>query len=506
MERVLTLYWSIFSLACGACIGSFLNVVIYRWPRGLSVRRPVRSFCPACQNRIAWYDNVPVASYLRLRGRCRHCGARISLQYPIVELATAMAFLMIYDAFFVARLRLGVGELFTDFPILIAHWALVAGLIAVTVMDLEAYMVDIRVTWLVSLAGVVGHVFWTPPASREWIRPGALQAGWVWAGVIGFALGAWWMLRRQSETAIEESPVDDSQPSPPGDASMSSSNGAPSGGFPSDADPSNNAMIGQPPAPVSLRWLWLMVPLGLVLAYALAMAFTGPAGEPMRRPRFWLPLDDIGQIEFQSAGMLRVGLGLVLLFLALTAAASEPREQADAQIVEAIEFEAVDARRMALWELKLIAPAVLLGGVVLWLLSGRPAAADAVGKLLDWRAWDGWRPMWGLSTGLAGWLIGGAIGWLARILFTLLFGKEALGMGDVHILAAAGAVAGWPVAFFGFFIGAMLALLGLLVIRLRRQSRMLPYGPWLGLGFFLAAMFQDVIFEYLNVRWLFESR
>ncbi|HET8657285.1 MAG TPA: prepilin peptidase [Longimicrobiaceae bacterium] len=73
----------------GACLGSFLNVCIYRLPAGESVVAP-RSRCPECGLQIAWYDNVPVLSYLLLRGRCRGCGTRISPQYPIVELVTAL--------------------------------------------------------------------------------------------------------------------------------------------------------------------------------------------------------------------------------------------------------------------------------------------------------------------------------------------------------------------------------------------------------------------------------
>jgi leader peptidase (prepilin peptidase)/N-methyltransferase len=79
----------------GLLIGSFLNVCIYRLPRDLSVVRP-RSYCPACEHPIAWYDNVPLVSYMLLGGKCRKCQSRIALRYPIVELSTGALFFLYF--------------------------------------------------------------------------------------------------------------------------------------------------------------------------------------------------------------------------------------------------------------------------------------------------------------------------------------------------------------------------------------------------------------------------
>ena len=78
----------VYAVLIGLSIGSFLNVCIYRLPAKGSLLRPPSS-CPSCGRRLRWFENIPVLSYLALRGRCRSCGARISLQYPLVELATA---------------------------------------------------------------------------------------------------------------------------------------------------------------------------------------------------------------------------------------------------------------------------------------------------------------------------------------------------------------------------------------------------------------------------------
>ena len=82
---------SLLAVLFGLLIGSFLNVCIHRWPRNRSVVKP-RSHCVRCRKTIAWYDNIPLLSYLILGGKCRHCGARISVRYPLVEFLTGLLF------------------------------------------------------------------------------------------------------------------------------------------------------------------------------------------------------------------------------------------------------------------------------------------------------------------------------------------------------------------------------------------------------------------------------
>jgi leader peptidase (prepilin peptidase) / N-methyltransferase len=91
-------FWYLTAAALGAVIGSFLNVCIYRLPRGESIAWP-GSHCPACGASIAWFDNIPVLSYVSLFGRCRKCCGPISIRYPVVEAANAVGYVIIVAAF-----------------------------------------------------------------------------------------------------------------------------------------------------------------------------------------------------------------------------------------------------------------------------------------------------------------------------------------------------------------------------------------------------------------------
>ena len=127
----------------GACVGSFLNVVILRIPAGKSVVRP-RSQC-RCGAPIAWYDNIPVLSWLILRGRSRCCGGRFSIRYPMIELGTALLFVGLWE-----RAGWPVGGVLMAFA---------AVLIAASFIDLDTMEIPDRFTVGGFLAGILASAF-----------------------------------------------------------------------------------------------------------------------------------------------------------------------------------------------------------------------------------------------------------------------------------------------------------------------------------------------------------
>jgi len=140
-----------FAFILGAAVGSFLNVCIYRLPVDLSINKPRRSFCPACKTPIPWHHNLPLVSWLLLRGRCANCGGKIAFRYFAVELLTALLFLAIWQGF--------------TWQVAIAYWILVSLLIVGTFIDFEHFIIPDRVTIGGIVAGVVCSV--TVPALME---------------------------------------------------------------------------------------------------------------------------------------------------------------------------------------------------------------------------------------------------------------------------------------------------------------------------------------------------
>ncbi|HEO72702.1 MAG TPA: prepilin peptidase, partial [Candidatus Hydrogenedentes bacterium] len=123
---------SVVFFVLGTMIGSFLNVCIYRLPRNESIVRP-RSRCPKCESGIAWYDNVPIVSWLLLGAKCRHCGQPISWMYPLVEAVAGVLFLLVFWRFGFTLAA----------PI---YMVLAAGLVLVTFVDLTDWTIPDEVT------------------------------------------------------------------------------------------------------------------------------------------------------------------------------------------------------------------------------------------------------------------------------------------------------------------------------------------------------------------------
>lgn len=169
----------------GLAVGSFLNVVIVRVPDGLSVLRPP-SRCPACEQPIARRDNVPVVSWLLLRGRCRSCSEPIPAGYPIVEVASAALWV-------VAGLRFGASWELIPFAVLFSV------LLALSVIDLELYLLPNAITYpsiLVSLAVIPGLAFVATDDPTGAIL-GALVGMVAYAGGLGLTLIAWELIVRK---------------------------------------------------------------------------------------------------------------------------------------------------------------------------------------------------------------------------------------------------------------------------------------------------------------------
>ena len=130
-----------FGFLGGAVTGSFLSVVAHRVPRGESIVAP-RSRCASCGAQIAAYDNVPIVSWLALRGRCRHCGERISVRYPLIEVGVGLLFALVAVVFYDEPAELALGLAF------------VATLAAITLTDLELRVIPNKVLIVSAIAGV----------------------------------------------------------------------------------------------------------------------------------------------------------------------------------------------------------------------------------------------------------------------------------------------------------------------------------------------------------------
>jgi leader peptidase (prepilin peptidase)/N-methyltransferase len=200
LNRVdVSVYTSLFALCAfvlGAAIGSFLNVGIYRLPRDLAVNRPRRSFCPTCQTPIPWHQNIPLLSWLFLRGRCAKCGGRIAFQYFGVELLTALLFLAVWHFF--------------PWQVAVAYWVFVSILIVATFVDFEHFIIPDQITIGGTLAGIIAS-FLVPELMNADTRWAALVRS-VLAAALGYVI--LWIVLEGGKIAFGKKRVELDAPTP----------------------------------------------------------------------------------------------------------------------------------------------------------------------------------------------------------------------------------------------------------------------------------------------------
>lgn len=455
----------IFVFLVGLCIGSFLNVVVYRLPRELSVAGPRWSFCPACEHQLAWHDNIPVLSWLMLRGRCRYCVQPISVQYPLVEALTALCFTLAWFLLGAHEARVGLGaepHQVALYGIAAAWFALLAGLVACAALDIISYMIDTRVTNTVVVLALVIHTLSQHPQSFVATTTHSVYVACAVAFAVGgiqYLVGDWLTARApaaEDNDALAHADTPNEAP-------------ATTDGNPGSTSARANRLTG-----VIATLLMIL----LALACVAQPVIPGAAG--------------IGAFLAPAA--------IATLFLVMVFTSGQPRA-ADAELESAIEDESAGARGAIFNDLVWLLPSII-AGLAVYLFApglGEWAASLRIGAF---------QPLSGLIYALGGAAVGATAGWIIRIVFTLVFGREAFGVGDIFILAAAGAAAGADIALLGFFLSIPIALLSWMLSLAMKRSVMIAFGPPLALGFvaalWLNAPALDLAGEYrksLNHAW-----
>ncbi|CAN5510335.1 A24 family peptidase [soil metagenome] len=182
----------LFLFALGACIGSFLNVVVWRLPRGESLSSPP-SHCPNCNERLRWYDNIPVIGWLKLKGKCRFCKQPISPRYPIIETLTGGLFVFYYAMFFMTQtgpcatpprmLEFGL-----DWPVYFLYVATVAALLAASLIDAKLFMIPLGLCYFIAAIGFVVHTIVDTPGLPGAVSATPLGAAMAFGGGAGVLL------------------------------------------------------------------------------------------------------------------------------------------------------------------------------------------------------------------------------------------------------------------------------------------------------------------------------
>ena len=441
---------TLFVFAVGACVGSLINVLVYRLPRGLDVVTPT-SRCPSCGTKLTWRENIPILGWVLLRGRCRFCQARISAEYPTIEAIVAVLFAGLFVLWYMVPpdatlLGLPIGSIAPEWarngpaltwPAFLVLAMLVASLVAMTLIDARTCTIPLILTWVPALTALVFHT-----AHAIWVEA---RLGPLTPSVPGLWRTA--ALRMTWQTA-------------PGEVWTIATGGM--GG-----------------------WRFIGIALGGVLGLVVSnlLVFKGLLRRSFADYEAW-ERDNLPHTPDQGP----------------------PDASQDAAHPTDMWVQYPHARREMVRELAFLAPPVVLG------LAGGWLAVRIVAQSGPWIVGEGGAmappvlaPLWlvVLAAVCMGYLVGGALVWGVRIFGTLAFGKEAMGLGDVHLMAAVGACLGWIDPVIAFFLAAFVGVAWAVLARVvgGRLNRAMPYGPFLAFATLLVVVGKPLIESGLGRLW-----
>ena len=366
-----------FIFTFGCCIGSFLNVVIYRLPRGKSLVSP-GSACPKCGKYIRFYDNIPLVSWLSLHAKCRHCRSPISPRYFVVELLTGSIFLGLYLIYFHSNVR-PIMDMPGGWLVYALHVVLLAAFIAGSGIDLEFWIIPLSICWLVTAVGLIGSA-----VGGYVLKPDAIRQG-------------------------------DLLPM---------------------ASPATGALA-----------------LGAAIGLGIALV------------------------------LLRTGM----LKRSYEQAETDNTQDRERQTIEPVPDDPHFNHRLESFrEVAFLVP-IILCSTAAYGIMGRSGGVSWWSRLVE-------QPVVGGFLGsLFGYFVGCAVVWATRILGTLGFGKEAMGLGDAHLMGAAGAVIGPVMVVVAFFVAPFFGLAWAVFQMLSKKIHQIPYGPFLSLGVLCVMILHDWI-------------